>query len=284
LTTRRRDHNIDRQGHGILTGQPPGADGTPQEPELQPEAGAATRRWLRLLLFTVLVIVALAIVLGLDVQRQLDVQSLREHRAALVDWVDQWPWVAPVVFVGVYALTILFVPPSSGFLTLLAGFLFGGVVGTAVSVTGATTGATLVFLISRFLAGDWLRRRFAPTVRRMQSELHNHAFSYILVLRLVPLLPFWLVNMAPAFVHVPFRIFIVATFLGIIPVTSVFAMFGAGLGDLLDRNERIALRDALHPQIVVGLVGLALLTLLTMFYRRWRTRLRDAAENQGNGG
>ncbi|QLH41183.1 MAG: TVP38/TMEM64 family protein [Defluviicoccus sp.] len=191
----------------------------------------------------------------------------------LIGWVDRWPVLAPVVFVAVYAFAILFVPPSGTVMTAMAGFLFGSVLGSVVAVVGATMGATFVFLIARFLAGNIVRRKVTPSIRFMQAGFHHHAFSYMLMLRLLPLFPFWLVNLAPAFLHVPLRTFVFGTFLGIIPLTVVFAMFGAGLGTVLDRGQPVSLDGVLTPQILAGLLALAVLVLLPVFYRRRKTRV-----------
>ena len=92
----------------------------------------------------------------------------------------------------------------------------------------------------------------------------------MLVLRLVPLFPFWLVNLAPAFLDVPLRTFVIGTIVGIIPGTVVFAVFGAGLGGILDRNETISLQGVMTPQILASLIGLAVLSMLPVVYKRFK--------------
>lgn len=240
------------------------------------------RSWLglRLLLLTALVAGAAILFLVFDLHHQLTEQTLRDHRTMLLGWVERWPVLAPVVFAAVYAFAVLFIPPSGTVMTAMAGFLFGSVLGSVVAVVGATTGATFVFLTARFLAGNIVRRKVAPAVRFMQTGFRHHAFSYMLMLRLLPLFPFWLVNLATAFLHVPLRTFIFATFLGIIPVTVVFAMFGAGLGAVLDRNQPISLDGVLTPQILAGLLALAVLALLPVFYRRRKMQMRTTCEEE----
>ena len=125
------------------------------------------------------------------------------------------------------------------------------------------------------------RRRLSPSagpwLRRLQDGFKADAFSYLLFLRLVPLFPFFVVNLVPAFFGVRLRPYVLATLIGIIPATFIFATFGAGLGDLLAENGQITLGDVLSPRFLTALAGLALLALLPVVYRHWRHRQKPRA-------
>ena len=139
---------------------------------------------------------------------------------------------------------------------------------------GATLGAVAVFLAARTAFGDVLRRRAGPLLRKLQDGLQQDALSYLLVLRLIPLFPFWLVNIAPAVFGVSLRVYTVATLIGILPATIIYCSVGAGLGALLDEDLDLASlgRIILEPQYILPLLGLALLSLLPIGYRRWKMR------------
>jgi uncharacterized membrane protein YdjX (TVP38/TMEM64 family) len=150
--------------------------------------------------------------------------------------------------------------------------LFGAVLGTSLTVLGATAGAVAVFLAARSAFGDVLRARADSFVGRLEAGFRRDAFSYLLFLRLVPAFPFWLVNIAPAVFKVPLRTFAITTFLGIIPGTAVYCSVGAGLGSVLDRNEAPDLGLVFEPRVLLPLLALAALALVPMLYGRWKAR------------
>lgn len=208
--------------------------------------------------------------LGLD--KYVGFDALREHRGRLMALIEARPVVTASAFVAVYALATAFSLPLGLVLTVSGGFLFGVALGTALVVIGATSGATLLFLAARSAVGEVLVRRAGPALDRVGREIRAGAFSYLLMLRLVPLFPFWLVNLAPALFGVSLRAFMLSTALGIIPGTLVYASFGRGLGSIFDRNEELSLRGVATPEIIAALCLLGLLSLVPVVYRRWRGR------------
>ena len=169
-----------------------------------------------------------------------------------------------MLFRSVVALSV----PGGALMTLAGGFLFGAFWGTALVVIAATAGATVVFLIARYVLGDVMRRKAGPFLQRMEAGFQENALSYLLVLRLVPAFPFWTVNLAPALLGVRLPVYVLATAVGIVPGTFVFASFGAGLGAIFDAGGEVSLRGVLTPEIVAGLVGLAVLALLPVAVKR----------------
>jgi uncharacterized membrane protein YdjX (TVP38/TMEM64 family) len=221
-----------------------------------------------------LAVLALAIgaVFALDLDRFLSFAALREHREALTAFVADHRVIAALCFSGVYALAIALSVPGGAVLTIAGGFMFGSLLGTGLVVVAATLGATLLFLIAKTALGDPLRAKTGPFLKRMEAGFQQDALNYLLVLRLIPLFPFWIVNLVPAFLGVPLRTYVLGTFLGIIPGSFVFASVGAGLGSVLDSGQEFSPGSVLTPEIVIALVGLAALALLPVAYRKLKER------------
>ncbi len=208
--------------------------------------------------------------LGLD--SYISTQTLREHRAALTAWIGENRVLAICLSTLVYAAITAFSIPIAALTTVVLGFLLGTLWASVSVVIGATGGACVVFLAARTAFADLLRARAGPFIARMEKGFREDALSYMLVLRLIPLFPFWLVNLVPAFLGVPLSIFAAGTLVGIIPATVVYALFGSGIGDVLDSGEEISLTGILNPALVLALIGLAVLALIPVLYKRYRTR------------
>lgn len=222
-------------------------------------------------------VVGVVIVFGLlrwsGLASYLSLDTLKTHRVALTTWVGTNALLAAVAFVLVYVVAVAFSMPGAVFLTLSGGFLFGAPVGTLLTVIGATIGATLIFLFAKTIFGDNALDRFGAPAAKLADGIRRNAGSYLLVLRLVPLFPFFLVNLVPAFVGVPLATYVLTTFFGIIPGTAVFSLAGSGLGSVLDQGGAITPSSILTPQIIGGLVGLAALSLAAIpIKKRFETR------------
>ncbi|QQS14410.1 MAG: TVP38/TMEM64 family protein [Rhodospirillales bacterium] len=228
-------------------------------------------RWRRALPFAVLLL-AMAAVFASGLHQHVSFETLRTHRAALAAWVADNRVLGMLTYVlGYAALTALSLP--FGFLaTLVGGFLFGWIFGTLLTVVGATTGAVAVFLAARGAFGDVLRGRADGFLGKLEAGFRRDAFNYLLFLRLVPAFPFWLVNIAPAFLGVRLRTYALATFLGIIPGTAVFCSVGAGLGAVFDRGEAPSPKLVFEPHVLLPLLALAALSLMPVLYARWKAR------------
>jgi uncharacterized membrane protein YdjX (TVP38/TMEM64 family) len=230
--------------------------------------GAALRR----VLPVVVLVLGLAAFFAFDLHRVLTLDELARHRAEVTGWVAAHRAVALAAYGALYFVATAFSVPAGLFFTVVAGFLFGPVAGAILVVVSGTAGATVLFLAARHAFAAALRRRAAPWLRRLEAGFSENAFSYLLVLRLVPIFPFWLVNLVPAFLGVPRRTFVAATFLGVTPGSFVIALAGDGLGAVLDRGGDIDLRVIFEPRVLAALVGLALLALAPLAYRRLKQR------------
>jgi uncharacterized membrane protein YdjX (TVP38/TMEM64 family) len=194
--------------------------------------------------------------------------ALAENRDWLCSLVQHWGFAAALVYIAVYAILVALSVPGAVVLTIAGGFLFGTWLGGTGAIIGATLGATAIFLAARSGLGG-LAQRAGPLVGKLESGFRADAFNYLLVLRLVPIFPFWLVNLVPALVGVRLTTYVLATFLGIIPGTFVYASLGNGLGDLVEDPGPGAL---LRLSVLGPIVGLALLALIPVGYKRWRAK------------
>lgn len=225
---------------------------------------------LRRLLPLLLLALALGLLWASGAQELLSLETLRRHRAALLAFVAERPAMAALAYLLLYVGATALSVPGAVFLTLAGGFLFGTALATCLVVLGATGGAVLLFLIARTAFGEPLRARAGPWLSKMAEGFRADAFNYLLVLRLVPIFPFWLVNLVPALLGVPLSTFAFATAIGIVPGSLVYASVGAGLGHLLERGEEPDLGLLFEPAVLLPLLGLAALALLPVAWRRLR--------------
>jgi len=219
-----------------------------------------------------LIAVLVAGLAALSLQDHFSIEVLREHRAVLNVFVAERAVLAGAAFIALYAVTTLLSLPVGAVLTIAGGFLFGVTFGTLYVVVGATLGATAIFIVARGALGDLFRAKAGPFIQRMEAGFRENAFSYLLVLRLIPLFPFFVVNLVPAFLGVSLRTYVIGTAVGIIPGTLVFALAGAGLGSIFDRGGAFTVESVLTPEIVAGLIGLSLLSLLPVAYKHLKAR------------
>jgi len=218
-------------------------------------------------------IVGVIAVFASGVTRHLNLQALQTNEAVLRGYIDANLFVALLAFVGIYALATAVSLPGAVILTLAGGYLFGTWVGGSATVVGATVGAILVFYAVRTSLGEALRSKAEASggmLKKVIDGVGQGTFGYILTLRLIPLAPFWLVNVAAALAHAPLRAYALATFLGIMPATFIYSGIGAGIGAVVARGESPDLGVIFEPRVLLPLVALGLLSLGTTLYQRRR--------------
>lgn len=219
-----------------------------------------------------------ALFFALGGHRYLNFATLADNHDWLRGLVERGGLAADLGFLLAYAGLVSLSVPGAAIFTITSGFLFGGWLGTALSVTGATLGAIAVFLAARAGLGGLLARA-GPRVRRLEAGFHRDALSYLLILRLIPIFPFWLINIAAGATGMRLSLFVVGTFFGIIPTSFVYASLGSGLGELVEAGHEPGLAMLLRPQIVLPILALVGLALLPVLYRRWRAgRLAGASQ------
>ncbi|MBL8699797.1 MAG: TVP38/TMEM64 family protein [Alphaproteobacteria bacterium] len=209
---------------------------------------------------------------ALGLHRHLSFDVLRDSRSGLIAWVGAHPLLAPALYVLAYVVVTACSLPGALVMTLAGGFLFGTWFGGLLTVIGATLGATALFVAARTALGDLLRARTGGMLARLEDGFRRDAFNYLLVLRLVPVFPFFIVNLAAAFLGASLATFVVATFFGIMPGTFVYASVGSGLGSVFDSGAQPDLRTIFTWPVLGPLLGLAVLALLPVAYKRLRPR------------
>ncbi|MBC8269851.1 MAG: TVP38/TMEM64 family protein [Rhodospirillaceae bacterium] len=236
----------------------------------QPDTGVAAEKFSVKRLLPLLVMIGGFISFfwfGLD--QYLSFQALKDNRDLLMHWRDQNFLMATLGFVGSYAVLSGLSVPVGLWMTLVGGFMFGTIAGGFLSLAGASAGATMVFLAARYAFADVLRARCGVAVAEMEAGFKENQLSYMLVLRLVPLFPFWLVNLVPAFLNVSLRIYLLGTFFGMIPGALVYASVGNGLGVVFEGGGEPDLGIILAPEILIPIIGLAALALIPVIYKKF---------------
>ena len=225
------------------------------------------RRMLPLILLLGLLVLAYA----MGWLQALSWSGLAARKAWLQDWATARPAVAALAYVAIYAAAVAVSVPGAVVITVTGGLLFGTVSGAVLAVCGATIGAILLFLAARSALGPVLAGRAGPWLDQLRPGLERDGFSYLLALRLIPVVPFWLLNLVPALVGMKLAPFALATFVGIIPATVVFASIGAGIGHVLDAGETPDLSVILSAPVLLPLLGLAVLSLVPPLWKRWKS-------------
>jgi uncharacterized membrane protein YdjX (TVP38/TMEM64 family) len=221
-----------------------------------------------------LVILASAIIFFFvfDLGLLLSFEIIASYREHLVSWHINHQTLMILSFMGIYVAMVVFSLPGAVWLTLVSGFIFGAELGTLISVFSATIGALLLFVIARYALSDYFHDKIGTTIQKMENGFKEDAFSYLIALRLIPLFPFWLVNLVPALLGVPLKTFFMATFLGIIPGSFIYAIVGTSINELIKMGKQPNFNIIFEPKIMGALVGLAILSLIPIFYKKYKVR------------
>jgi len=224
-----------------------------------------------------ILVLAGALFMVLGGHRYVSFAALADNREWLCEAVTRSGATGALAFILAYAGLVSLSVPGAALLTIAGGFLFGPWLGTIYAVIGATLGATVVFLAARAgLAG--LIARAGPWIRRFEAGFRDNALNYLLVLRLIPIFPFWLVNLVAGAVGLSLWVYLLGTFIGIIPVTFIYASLGNSLGTLAEEGGPPGVAILSRPSVFLPVLGLAALALLPVIYQRWRARTgREAA-------
>lgn len=209
-------------------------------------------------------ILAMTLFLYFDLGRFLTLGALKANRQSLLDYYADHELLMVAGFMVIYILTTALSLPGAAILSLASGAIFGSVMGTLYASIAATIGATLAFLITRYLLRDAVLNKFGNRLEGMNRELESRGFSYLLFLRLVPVFPFFLINLAAGMTRLPLRTFFLATMIGIIPAGFVFVNAGASLATI-DSLSGIA-----SPRVLGSFALLGLFALIPVLYNKFR--------------
>lgn len=198
-----------------------------------------------------------------DLDTYLTLETVKANRDQLLAFTDEHRTAAVASFIVTYSLVTGLSLPGATILTLMGGFLFGSLWGTVFVNLGATSGATLAFLTARYLLRGWVEQRFGQRLGPIQEGFAKNAFSYLVTLRLVPLFPFFLVNLVSGLTRVRLGTYVLATALGIVPGSFVYAYAGRQLGTIN------SLKEIASPNVILAFTLLGLLALVPMLSRRF---------------
>lgn len=181
-----------------------------------------------------IILVALCLFFHADLYHYLSFNSLKSHRHLLISWTDQHYILAVGCYMLCYILSVAISLPASLFFMLTAGFLFGIFPGFLYAVISAVIGSVIVFLAVNIAFAEWVEAKAGHRLKKMERGFTKNAFNYLVILRLLPIFPFWLVNIAAALLNVRLRVFVSATFFGMMPLALIYVTVGRSLGALFD--------------------------------------------------
>ena len=233
----------------------------------QPSTSATTR------VLPLVVIGVVAAVGAVALRDLLSFEALAANREALLAFRDSYYLFSVLGFVAAYVLIVAFSLPGATVATLTGGFLFGTFPGVAFNVIGATLGAMMIFTAARWGLGERLAARMDASdgqVKRIKAGIDANQWEMLFLIRLVPVVPFFVANLVPALVGVSLSRFAISTFLGIIPGALVYTSVGAGLGEVLARGQTPDLGVIFESQILLPILGLCALAALPMVLRAVR--------------
>ena len=219
-----------------------------------------------------LIVAAVIAAFASGLTRRLSLHELRDQREVLLGLVHLHPVISVAAYVGVYAVVIALCLPAAMVMTLTGGFLFGPLIGGAAASIGVTLGGGIIFLVCRTAAGDVLRRRAGPQVAQIEDEVRRDAFFYTVSLRLFPIMPYWLATLALGFIELPLWTYLVGSFVGILPISFVYAGLGSSLSGAFARGQHVDFHLVAQPQVFLPLFGLAVLSVIPVVVRRYRRR------------
>jgi uncharacterized membrane protein YdjX (TVP38/TMEM64 family) len=217
------------------------------------------------LFLAVVLVAAIAAVHFSGASRYLEQEKLREL-------IQGYGVLAPALYMLIYALAPVFFLPGLP-ITIVGGILFGPFWGVVYTITGATIGASLAFLVARYLARDWIEGKLtSPRWRRLDREVETHGWKVVAFTRLIPAFPFNLLNYAFGLTRIPFMHYAVATFFCMLPACIAFIVFSSSLPGLI--------RGKVSPTLLIGILLVVLVSLLPVVYRSIKARRerRTAAE------
>jgi len=238
-----------------------------------------------------LLALALAGTLAAGLHRSLSFETFLLYQDRLQDLVASHPWAMLGLFCLIYVAAVVLSLPVSAFLSTIGGYLFGWALGGIAAAMAATLGATGLFLIARTTLGRPLLERAGPRIQGLAAGFRRQSFPYLLSLRLIPIVPFWLTNLAAAFFGMGARPFVLATQMGMLPISFAFAFAGSGLDEIISRHETLradclaagqgecglglSAGSLLTPGLMTALAILAFLALVPVALRTWRRRVAD---------
>ncbi len=207
-----------------------------------------------------------------NLHHYLSLEELKEKRAILKNWTEYHFILISLVFIAIYIVTVALTIPGATILTLTGGFLFGITTGTIYVVIGATFGASIIFYAAKTAFREIFYAKSGKLMHKMEAGFKSNAFSYMLFLRLLPIFPFFLINIIAGLLGIKFRTFFFGTLIGIIPGTIIYISVGNSLNAVFDKNQTPDLGIIFQPQVIIPIIALALISLLPILYKKYKKR------------
>ena len=233
----------------------------------------STRSFVRKLPLITIIMVA---VIGTYLLRDhLTFDALSQNRESLLAFRDNNYLLTVLLFLGAYVAIVAFSLPGATIASLTGGFLFGIFPGTLFNMIAATLGATGIFLAARWGFGESLGQRIDASqgvVKKIKAGINENEWSMLFLMRLLPIVPFFMANLIPSFLGVPLYRFVVSTFLGIIPGAFIYTSVGAGLGEVFASGKMPNLGIIFEPAILFPILGLAALAALPILINMLRSK------------
>jgi len=256
-----------------------------ETPAQTAKPGSPLRRWMPL----AVLLAALVSAYAAGLHEYLTLTTIADNRDQLIGFVKDNFAISVLLFLLAYAAAVALSLPGASLLTILGGFLFGWLLGGSVTVIAATLGAVIIFLAARTSLGDSLAARAGPWMSRFREGFQRDAFNYMLFLRLVPVFPFWLVNIAPALAGVSLGTYALTTLIGIIPGTFAFSVLGSGLDSIIEAQKAtfdacVAEKGAANctfsldvgalitPELLSAFAALGFVALIPVIFKKLKAR------------
>jgi uncharacterized membrane protein YdjX (TVP38/TMEM64 family) len=228
---------------------------------------------IRLIILVVVVAAVFSLIRFTPVGNYLNLQNLQQNKEMLKGFVEQHYLVSVLVYIGLYIVVVALSIPGATWLTLLGGFFFGVVFATIYINIGATIGATIVFLAARFFLGEMIQSKYGDKLAKFNREIEANGGNYLLTLRLIPLFPFWMINLFAGVTKIKPRTFILTTSLGIIPGSAVYSYAGYAFNDLGE--------GGVPKNIIFAFLLLAVLSVVPVVVKKVRARKAGGQKAEG---
>lgn len=206
------------------------------------------------------------------VDKYLSFDMLRTRQNELMAFVKAHPILTPLFYVLLYTISMALAIPDGFFLSIVGGFLFPTYLSITYVLLSEMLGTLIFFFLARRTVGaNFWHKRAGPLLLKLERGFKENQVSYLLFLRFVHLIPFWVLNLASAYFRVPAWTFTWTTFVGFIPLAFIYTQAGAGLGKALATKASLSPLDFLTPKVFLGLICLGLIALIPILIRKKNT-------------
>lgn len=221
-------------------------------------------KYLKKILLILIVIVIIIIIRNSGYADQLTFDNIKDSSNILQNYVRANYLLSVLLFILVYAISVALSIPGASILTMLGGFLYGTIIGALYVNVGATSGALAVFLFARYLFGDSLQLKYRDKLEKFNTEFEQNGYSYLLTLRLIPLFPFWMINLFAGLTNIPVKVYLWTTAVGILPGSLAYAFAGSQL------NRIESTQDIFSGKILIAFLVLAAIAIIPTIIKHIR--------------